>query len=180
MLRFFILFVVILLTLFAVEVTPPVNRALVVPWTEALVRISAGLITLFDSHVAVFGDILQSTTNGFGLAIKAGCNGVEAALILIAAMLAFPATWRHRVIGILAGLTAVQLLNVVRVISLFYLGQWSMKAFEWAHFYVWQALIMLDVLVVWMIWIRSLPRPPAAVAPPAPAADARAPPETAP
>ena len=24
--------------------------------------------------------------------------------------------------------------------------------------YVWQALIMLDVLLVWMIWIRRLPR----------------------
>jgi exosortase H (IPTLxxWG-CTERM-specific) len=179
MFRFFILFVVILLTLFAVEVMPQVNRALVVPWTEALVRISAALITLFDSHVAVFGDILQSTTNGFGLAIKAGCNGVEAAMILIAAMLAFPAPWRYRVIGILVGLTAVQLLNIVRVISLFYLGQWSMKAFEWAHFYVWQALIMLDVLVVWMIWIRSLPRLPATVAPPAPAADTGAEPATA-
>ena len=30
--------------------------------------------------------------------------------------------------------------------------------FEWAHLYVWQALIMLDVLVVWLIWVRTLPR----------------------
>jgi exosortase/archaeosortase family protein len=51
----------------------------------------------------------------------------------------------------------VQALNVLRVISLFYLGQWSASAFEWAHLYVWQALIMLDVLVVWLVWIRTLP-----------------------
>ncbi len=158
MARFFILFVVILSTLFVAELTGPVQRALVVPWTQALVRISAGLITLFDPHVAVFGDILQSTTSGFALSVRAGCNGVEAALILVAAMLAFPAAWKHRVIGIVAGLTAVQLLNVVRVVSLFYLGQWSMRAFDWAHFYLWPALIMLDVLIVWMIWIRTLPR----------------------
>jgi hypothetical protein len=31
--------------------------------------------------------------------------------------------------------------------------------FEWAHLYVWQALIMLDVLVVWLLWVRTLPRP---------------------
>jgi exosortase/archaeosortase family protein len=55
-------------------------------------------------------------------------------------------------------LVAVQALNVVRVISLFYLGQWSVAAFEWAHYYLWQALIMLDVLVVWLLWIRTLPR----------------------
>ena len=174
MLRFFILFLVILITLFAVELTPPVQSAFVMPWTEALVHISVALITLFDSHVAIFGNILQSTTNGFALSIRAGCNGVEAALILIAAMLAFPAPWKHRVIGILAGLTAVQLLNIVRVISLFYLGQWSMKAFEWAHFYLWQALIMLDVLIVWLIWIRSLPQAFPAIPPPAASVNAGA------
>ena len=158
MVRFFILFVVILSTLFAAELTAPVQSAIVVPWTKALVRISAGLILLFDSRVAVFGDILQSTTSGFALSVRAGCNGVEAALMLIAAMLAFPAPWKHRVIGILAGLAAVQSMNIMRVISLFYLGQWSMKTFELAHFYLWPTLIMLDVLIVWMIWIRSIPR----------------------
>jgi exosortase H (IPTLxxWG-CTERM-specific) len=157
MARFCILFVVILVTLFAAELTPPVQKAVVLPWTEALARISSGLVTVFDSHVVAVGKILASTTNGFAISIEAGCNGIEAAIILIAAMLAFPAPAKHQVIGILAGLGAVQALNVVRVISLFYLGQWNMKAFEWAHLYVWQALIMLDVLIVWLIWIRTLP-----------------------
>ena len=158
MAKFLVLFVVLLVSLFAAELTPAVQNAVVIPWTEALVRISAGLITQLDSHVAVFGKILQSTRNGFAISIEAGCNGIEAAIILIAAMLAFPAPWKHRLIGILVGLIAVQTLNVVRVISLFYLGQWSVKAFEWAHLYLWQALIMLDVLIVWLIWIRALPR----------------------
>jgi exosortase H (IPTLxxWG-CTERM-specific) len=86
-------------------------------------------------------------------------------------MLAFPAPWKHRVIGILAGLSAVQVLNIVRVISLFYLGQWNMTVFEWAHLYLWQALIMLDVLIVWLVWIRMLPPSPSSsdVPPPPPA-----------
>jgi exosortase H (IPTLxxWG-CTERM-specific) len=159
MARFFVLFVVILVALFAAELTPPVQRALVMPWTEGLARASAALITLADSNVAAIGKVLQSTRNGFAVSIEAGCNGIEAAIVLIAAMLAFPAPWKHRVIGVLIGLSAVQALNIVRVISLFYLGQWNIKVFEWAHLYVWQALIMLDVLIVWLLWIRSLPKP---------------------
>jgi hypothetical protein len=31
-----------------------------------------------------------------------------------------------------------------------------MKVFEFAHLYLWQALIMLDVLVVWLLWVRYL------------------------
>jgi exosortase H (IPTLxxWG-CTERM-specific) len=77
--------------------------------------------------------------------------------VLVAAMLAFPAPWRYRALGIAIGIAAVQLLNIVRVISLFYIGQWDFSVFEWAHQYVWQALIMLDVLVVWLIWVRRVP-----------------------
>ena len=159
MTRFFLVFIVVLGALFTAELTPPAQAAVVLPWTDALVRISAGLITFFDPHVAAFGKILQSTANGFAISIEAGCNGVEAALILAAAMLAFPASWKQRAIGILAGLVAIQALNIVRVISLFYLGQWNARAFEWAHLYLWQALIMLDVLVVWLVWLRTLREP---------------------
>jgi exosortase H (IPTLxxWG-CTERM-specific) len=157
MTRFAILFFVIVTALFAAELTAPAQSALVIPWTEALARLSAGLVTIFDPQVVSYGKILQSTRNGFAVSIEAGCNGIEAALILIAAMLAFPAPWKHRAIGIAAGLFAIQALNVVRVVSLFYLGQWNERAFEWAHLYLWQALIMLDVLIVWLIWIRTVP-----------------------
>ena len=32
------------------------------------------------------------------------------------------------------------------------------SVFEFAHQYVWQALIMLDVLIVWLLWVRTVPR----------------------
>jgi len=158
-LRFFVLFLVILGALFAAELTAPVQSAFVLPWTEALVRVSRALTLLFDPRVIASGKILQSTTNSFAISVEAGCNGIEAAIILVAAMLAFPAPWKHRAIGILAGAVTVQALNVVRVVSLFYLGQWSTTAFAWAHNYLWQTLIMLDVLIVWLVWIRALRRP---------------------
>ncbi len=175
MVRFFIFFIVILVGAVRGRIDAACarrHRPSLGP--DALARISAGIITLFDARVAASGKILQSTVNGFAVSIEAGCNGIEAAIILIAAMLAFPAPWKHRVLGILAGLVAVQALNIVRVISLFYLGQWNLKAFEWAHLYLWQALIMLDVLVVWLIWIRMLAPPSSAGSPVPPSNDARA------
>ena len=158
MIRFFVLFLVLLAVLFGLELTPPVQQWFVEPWTNTLARISAGLVTLFDSDVVSTGKVLRSNSNTFAVSIEAGCNGVEATLVLLAAMLAFPATWSRKALGLLAGVVAVQSLNVVRVISLFYLGQWNREVFEWAHLYVWQALIMLDVLIVWLLWVRTLPR----------------------
>jgi exosortase H (IPTLxxWG-CTERM-specific) len=152
------MFVTVLVVLLAAELTPPAQRFVVLPWTEALAAASGAVITVFDPHVVAAGKVLQSTRNGFAVSIEAGCNGIEAAIVLIAVMLAFPAPWMHRLYGILAGLAAVQFLNLVRIVSLFYLGQWSMRAFEWAHLYVWQGLIMLDVLIVALVWLRMLPK----------------------
>lgn len=159
MIRFFVWFLVIQAALFGLELTPWAQEWFVNPWTSALATISADIVKVFDSQVIAHGKILQSARNGFAVSIEAGCNGVEATIVLVSAILAFPAPWKRKLIGLAVGVVAVQGLNVVRVISLFYLGQWSMDIFEWAHLYVWQALIMLDVLIVWLLWVRTLPRP---------------------
>ncbi|HZI84328.1 MAG TPA: exosortase H [Casimicrobiaceae bacterium] len=158
MARFFLAFLIVQAVLFGAELTPWAQHWFVAPWTNTLAAISADIVKLFDSQVIAEGKILQSARNGFAVSIEAGCNGVEATIVLVAAMLAFPATWRRKLVGLAVGIVAVQGLNIVRVISLFYLGQWSAEAFDFAHQYVWQALIMLDVLVIWLLWVRTLPR----------------------
>lgn len=168
MLRFFVTFLLLQAALFGLELTPWAQEHFVVPWTNTLARISTWLVTVFDPNVMAVGKIMRSTTNGFAVSIEAGCNGVEATIVLLAAILAFPAPWKHKLVGLAIGVVAVQGLNVVRVISLFYLGQWDRQWFEWAHLYVWQALIMLDVLIVWLVWVRTLPRTPDAGPPASP------------
>src|SRR6266568_2538520 len=142
MVRFFLGFLVLQALLFGTELTPWGQRWFVVPWTDTLAAISAGIVKVFDPGVMADGKLLQSGSNGFAVSIEAGCNGVEATIVLVLAI----------------GIVAVQALNIIRVISLFYLGQWSFDAFDFAHQYVWQALIMLDVLIVWLLWVRTLPR----------------------
>ena len=158
MLRFFTLFLLLQAALFGAELTPWAQQHFVLPWTNAIAAISASLVTLFDPGVVATGKILRSTANSFAVSIESGCNGIEASIVLVAAILAFPAPWRNKLLGLLVGIVAVQGLNIVRVISLFYIGQWSLRVFDWAHLYVWQALIMLDVLIVWLVWVRTLPR----------------------
>ena len=168
MVSFFFWFLGLQATLFGLELTPWVQSWFVVPWTNTLAAISAGIVKLFDPQVLSQGKILRSASNGFAVSIEAGCNGVEATIVLVAAIFAFPAPWKRKLVGLAIGVIAVQGLNVIRVISLFYLGQWNSDVFEWAHLYVWQALIMLDVLIVWLLWVRTVPRvspePPAAAA----------------
>lgn len=154
---FWIRFLIIQALLFGAEMLTSVQRLAIEPFNHFLASLSAGLMQVFDASVYARDGIIWNTHTLFGIEILAGCNAVEASILLIAAILAFPAPWRHKLKGLAYGLLALHLLNLVRIISLFYLGQWSDKAFEWAHLYIWQALIMLDAVVVWLLWMYKMP-----------------------
>lgn len=159
MLRFFLLFIGLLVALFTFRISNFARDAITLPFTGVLADVSAWLIMLFDDQVASEGVVIRSLENGFAVAIAPGCDGIEAVIILLAAVLAFPAPWKHKLVGIAIGFVAIQALNLVRIISLFYMGQYSQVAFDWFHLYLWQALIVLDALAVWLIWLRYLPKP---------------------
>jgi exosortase H (IPTLxxWG-CTERM-specific) len=154
--RFITLFVVTLVTLFTVEMLVPVQEHVIIPFTSMLARLSAALILPFDSSVIAYGKVLQFKDTGFAVSIEAGCNGVEATIVLIAAVIAFPASWKARISAIGLGFLAIQVMNLARIISLFYLGNWNMQFFTWIHLYLWPALIMLDVLIVFIVYLRYL------------------------
>jgi exosortase H (IPTLxxWG-CTERM-specific) len=158
MVRFLLTFIALVTVLFAAELTAPVQQYFVLPWTAMLTKSAAYLLQWVDPTVISQGKVLATAKGTFAISVEAGCNGIEALIILVAAMIAFPAPWRHRMWGISFGAVAVQALNLVRVVSLFYIGQWSMDVFHWMHLYAWQALIMLDVLFVWILWIRAMPK----------------------
>ena len=159
MIKFFIIFLFIQGVLFSAELTRSAQEYLIIPFTEGVASVSAWLIKLFDANVFSHGKVIQDLPSGFAVSIEAGCNGVEATIVLLAALMAFPAPWRNRLWGLLVGFLTIQALNILRIISLFYIGQWNMKVFEWAHLYIWLALIMLDVLIIFLIWLRYLPKP---------------------
>ena len=158
MARFVLTFLVLQLTLFGINMLGVVQQHVVLPWTSLLARMCAALVMWFDATAASAGKVLWNTVSGFGVSIEPGCNGIEACIVLFAAVMAYPATWRQKAAGLAIGFLAVQALNVVRVISLFYLGQWNTQVFQFAHEFLWQALIMLDVLIVWLLWVRACHR----------------------
>lgn len=159
-------FILILLALFTIELAGPVQTWLIQPFTALIAQISAALLQTFDSTVQAQGVVLSNRLSGAAVSIQPGCNGVEAMIVVMAAILATPATWKQKQVGIGLGFAAIQALNLARIISLFYLLQWNPVWFEWAHLYLWQALIMLDGLVVYLLWVRWLPVPaPRPVAP---------------
>lgn len=148
--RFVVLFPICLLVGFGLLQVPWVS-ARVEAFTRGIVVVSAAAIHLFGGKVFMFGRVLQSPT-GFAIEVQNGCNAVSVTILLWAAMLTYPSPWMHKLTGLAAGSAAIHGLNLVRVISLFYLGQFNKDWFEFAHMYLWESLIVLDTLVVFWIW----------------------------
>jgi exosortase/archaeosortase family protein len=80
--------------------------------------------------------------------------------IFVAGVLAYPASWRHRFAGVALGGLAIFAVNLVRVVSLFYIGSAWRAAFDTAHFLVWQSAIILLVVALLIAWIERLPHAP--------------------
>lgn len=153
--RFLLVFVGIGLLLYGLVYLPPVRAGVIAPFTDSLTEVAGGVIRLFGGQAWVQGNLLSIP--GFSVRILDLCNGVEATVLLWTAMLAFPAPWRYRLWGLLIGWVGVQAINLVRIVSLVYLGVWKPAWFHWVHWYVWDALILVDVLLIFLLWLRQLP-----------------------
>ncbi len=150
--KFLIRFVAALGAFYLLVAIPPVNDRVVTPFTEILVRISSAMLAAIGEKTQAAGTIIQSPA--FAVDVKNGCNGIEAALLLVAAMLAFPAPPKERALGIAAGLLVIQGVNLFRIVSLFWLGVHYRNVFELFHAAVWQTALILLAVGIFLAWSR--------------------------
>jgi len=147
---FLVKFFVILLAAYLLIAWNPVNDRVIVPFTEGIARVSGAVLNFIGQDVTVNGTVIASAR--FGVNINNGCNGVEAMLILLASIVAFPASMKARALGLLLGAIAVQLLNLVRIVSLYLLGAYQPRLFDTFHTAVWQIIIILAAIGFFLIW----------------------------
>ena len=153
--RFASVFSVCVLLGFGLLLTTWVQPAMAV-FTHALVTASAVLINIAGGGASARDDVMQSHATGFAVRMANGCNGVHVMIVLWSAILAFPASPKQKIKGLLAGGLIIHGVNLVRFISLFFLGQYAPAWFDFAHLYFWESMIMLDSLVVFWVWSQSV------------------------
>ncbi|HUB77156.1 MAG TPA: exosortase H [Bryobacteraceae bacterium] len=151
--RFLLIFALSLAILFGLLLAPPTVPA-VDRFTRGLVTVSAFLIRLFGGHATADGDLLFDPSSRFRIQMAYGCNGAHVTILLWAALLAFPATWKQKGVGLLAGTAAIHVVNLIRFISLFYVGLYNRAWFDFAHLYLWESLMMIDTLVIFWTWVH--------------------------
>jgi exosortase/archaeosortase family protein len=121
-------------------------------------KLSSRLLNLMGQQATVFGDTISSSQ--FSIGIKMGCDAVEPMALFAAGILAFPALFRKKLVGLLAGLFVIFVLNIVRIATLFLVGIKYPDLFEVMHFEVWQAIFIVVAIGLWFIWLSWAVRKP--------------------
>ncbi|MFA6956864.1 MAG: exosortase H [Thermoanaerobaculia bacterium] len=148
--RFLVVFAAIIVSLYVIVAIRPVNDRVVEPFTGLIAKATGGLLRLTGEQVEVRG--VEVRGPGASIAIENGCNGLEAIIVLAAAVCAFPAPWRSRLTALVVGSIGLQLLNLVRTTSLYLFLKYRPSLFEVLHTSVWQTILVVAAVIFFLVW----------------------------
>lgn len=86
--------------------------------------------------------------------VTAECSGTDVLALCLAAILAWPASWRARLAGALGGIAGILALNTIRIGTL---GQAaaSPALFETLHLQIWPAILVVATAGYVFLWMRT-------------------------
>ncbi len=123
-------------------------------YSNAIVYVTAKILGLIGVTSTVQGSIIHLPS--ISLDVEFGCNGLEAVMIYSVAVLTFPASWKNRLLGIVAGFLVIQVLNLIRIVALAYAGVYHKDLFDLIHLYVAQGVMIAVALATFVLYLTYL------------------------
>jgi exosortase/archaeosortase family protein len=126
-------------------------------YTQGVVILTSKILNILSIPNTSQGSIIVLPS--VALDVRFGCNGLEAVMIYAVAVLAFPAPWKHRLIGILGGFLVIQIINLLRIASLAYSAVHFKSLFEYIHIYIAQGMMIAVSLGIFFIYVNYAKNP---------------------
>jgi exosortase/archaeosortase family protein len=139
------------------------------PWVELTAHATVSLLQWLGIEAVRTAAVIRHP-GGFAYEIYYRCTGLLPAALLAILILAHPGSWRRKCLGLAAGAPLLVALNLVRLVHLFHLGVHAPGAFDLAHGFLWEAVLVLATIALWWGWRRWAARPHGGPAPCAPSA----------
>lgn len=146
----YITFFMYILVLYTLLRTSVMREIIGQPLALAFTTVGGFVLNLLSLKATASGTTLQ--VEGFAAKIDDVCTGVFVVAIYCAAVLAYPSQMKEKLKGVLLGASVIFSLNLVRVVSLMYIGRYFPSFFETAHLLIWQSLVIFAALVAWLYW----------------------------
>lgn len=141
----------LMLLFYAFSVTPFCERVFWPANLKANVWISNFILQGLNQHTVVSGDAIKFGTHSFIL--KRGCDATEPAWLLAAAVISFPAPLWRKLLGVVAGTLLLLVLNLLRVISLFFVVRNHPSLYDTLHLTLFPAVFIVLAMIIWGGWV---------------------------
>jgi exosortase H (IPTLxxWG-CTERM-specific) len=126
-------------------------------YTRAVVILTSKILKILSIQSTCQGSIIQLPS--VALDVKFGCNGLEAVMIYTVAVIAFPAQWKYKLMGIGGGFALIQIVNILRITALAYSAIHFKTLFEYIHVYIAQGMMIAVSLGVFFIYLNYAKSP---------------------
>ncbi|HEY5603136.1 MAG TPA: archaeosortase/exosortase family protein [Gammaproteobacteria bacterium] len=120
----------------------------------ATVRPSAFMINQINPMEQVIAEGHRLVSPFAKLSVLNGCEGTESLFLIMAAILAFRAPWRHKLAGLALGVILIYLANQARIVSLYFALKSDPALFSALHGYVAPTLIIAVGCVYYLWWMQ--------------------------
>lgn len=118
---------------------------------KAVALTSVWLLNLMGAGTKALENLIIA--KGFIFSIDNSCTAVNATIIYLSAVLAYPGRMQEKIWGILFGVLALQVINLLRIIALYYVMLWFPGYFGGAHVYAGQVLVIGFACALWLWWL---------------------------
>lgn len=124
---------------------------------DLLLNFSAALLRVCGWEVTV-GIETVGIKQSMPIHVGGACVGIELAAAAVGLALAYPASLKQRLFFCAFGTTLVFVLNAVRIAGLAILiYKADMRIFQINHHFVFQAIVLVAILLAWVAWINKMP-----------------------
>jgi exosortase/archaeosortase family protein len=151
-LKFAIKFSAVMLVFYALAETPYCQRVFWPANLQANAWVANGVLLGLQQHTSVAGATIKG--DQFEFVIKRGCDATEPVCLLVAAVIAFRAPLRRKLVGILAGTLLLLAINQLRVVALFFVGRDLPGFYHTLHLTVFPAVFVVLALLIWAGWVQ--------------------------
>ncbi len=155
-LKFWLAFAGIMLLFYVVAIQPFYIHNIQEPVGVFFAHLSSGVLNLLGQGTTANGMAVSS--DDYSLLIQKGCDAIAPIMLVVTGVLLFPADRRKKMVGIGIGILSLLLLNLFRIITLYFVGVHAPDYFEFMHVEFWQVVFIGLAILYFFYWLSWVTR----------------------
>jgi len=121
-------------------------------YSKGVVILTSKILEILSIPSTYQGSVIKLPS--IALDVRFGCNGLETVMIYAVAIVAFPALWKYKFMGIVGGFVLIQVINILRISALAYSAVHFKSLFEYIHIYIAQGMMIAVSLGIFFIYLN--------------------------